>query len=322
MKLNTVYMEQGVRNHPNTLKIIKKIKFSQIILCDKYSEIFNPKNQNFRIQKLNPDLILCKKNKNFLLSTPKKFTIGYEENYYFSHMLNCIYDCKYCFLQGMFNSANYVIFVNYEDFFNEIENLVTKKKHKQICFFSGYNCDSLALEKITNFLKYSLKYFSKFNNAILEIRTKNINVNWLTKLKPLKNVIIAFSLNPEELVDKYEKKTPSLKQRLIAIKKVQNIGWKVGLRFDPIINYEKNKEIYKKFFNEIFLGINSRNIHSITLGTFRMPKNFFEKMVKIMPNESLEFNHMIETKQSIRKIKKDCKKELIKFVDNEIIYFN
>tara|TARA_X000001036_G_scaffold343339_1_gene322924 strand:- start:296 stop:1264 length:969 start_codon:yes stop_codon:yes gene_type:complete len=322
MKFNNVYVEQGIRKHPNTLKIIKKIKFSQIIFCDKYSEVFNPKNQNFRIQKLNPDLILCKKNKNFLLSTPKDFTIGYKENYYFSHMLNCIYDCKYCFLQGMFNSANYVIFVNYEDFFSEIESLINKKKNKQICFFSGYNCDSLALEKITNFLKYSLEYFSKFNNAVLEIRTKNINVNWLTKIKPLKNVIIAFSLNPEELVEKYEKKTPSLKQRLIAIKKVQKIGWKVGLRFDPIINYERNKKIYTKFFNEIFLGINRKNIHSITLGTFRMPKKFFEKMVKIMPNESLEFNHMIETKKSIEKIKNECRKELIKFVNNEVIYYN
>ena len=46
------------------------------------------------------------------MNTPKDFTIGFKENYYFSHMLNCIYDCKYCFLQGMFNSANFVIFTN------------------------------------------------------------------------------------------------------------------------------------------------------------------------------------------------------------------
>ena len=27
----------------------------------------------------------------------------------------------YCFLQGMFNSANYLVFVNYEDYFKEIK---------------------------------------------------------------------------------------------------------------------------------------------------------------------------------------------------------
>ena len=32
-------------------------------------------------------------------------------------MYNCLFDCRYCFLQGMYNSSNFVIFVNYEDFF-------------------------------------------------------------------------------------------------------------------------------------------------------------------------------------------------------------
>ena len=30
-------------------------------------------------------------------------------------MYNCIYDCRYCFLQGMYSSANFVLFVNFEE---------------------------------------------------------------------------------------------------------------------------------------------------------------------------------------------------------------
>ena len=52
-------------------------------------------------------------------------------------MYNCIYDCKYCFLQGLYSSANYLVFVNYEDFLNQIKNLVTRNKGKSITFFSG-----------------------------------------------------------------------------------------------------------------------------------------------------------------------------------------
>ena len=92
------------------------------------------------------------------MKSPKNFTIGFKENYYFSHMLNCIYDCKYCFLQGMFNSANFVIFTNFNDFINEIIKK-SSNKNKKLCFFSGYDCDSLALEKVTNFLKVFLKVF-------------------------------------------------------------------------------------------------------------------------------------------------------------------
>lgn len=50
-------------------------------------------------------------------------------------MFNCIYDCRYCFLQGMYSSANYVIFVNFEDFDKEIEEVIQDNKDKKITFF-------------------------------------------------------------------------------------------------------------------------------------------------------------------------------------------
>ena len=93
---------------------MKKFKKARVLEIDKYAEIFNKRNQNFRIQKANPDLILAHKNDGFVLPAPEGYGIGSSENFYFSHMYNCIYDCRYCFLQGMFSSANYVIFVNFE----------------------------------------------------------------------------------------------------------------------------------------------------------------------------------------------------------------
>ena len=36
-------------------------------------------------------------------------------------MFNCIYDCDYCYLQGMYPSANIVVFVNHEDFFDAVD---------------------------------------------------------------------------------------------------------------------------------------------------------------------------------------------------------
>ena len=68
-------------------------------------------------------------------------------------MLNCIYDCKYCFLRGLYNSAHHVFFVNFEDFIEDIE--ATIKKHKSnepIIFFSGYDSDSLVFDFMTGFV--------------------------------------------------------------------------------------------------------------------------------------------------------------------------
>ena len=56
-------------------------------------------------------------------------------------------------------------------------------------FFSGYDCDSLVLENITNFLKIYLNFFKNLDNAFLEIRTKSTNIEILKKKPPLKMLL-------------------------------------------------------------------------------------------------------------------------------------
>ena len=63
MKFNNVYIEREILKSFYTKNILDKINYGKIILCDKYTEVFNPKNQNFRIQKMNPNIILAKKKK-------------------------------------------------------------------------------------------------------------------------------------------------------------------------------------------------------------------------------------------------------------------
>ena len=65
---------------------------------------------------------------------PSDFGIGNSNNFYFSHMYNCLYDCEYCFLQGMYSSADYVLFVNYEDFEDEIKEKINFLKTKSYFF--------------------------------------------------------------------------------------------------------------------------------------------------------------------------------------------
>ena len=119
--INTIYIEEEIAEHPRTLDIIKRFPNATKIDCKRYGEIFNRKSQNFRLQKKKPALILAKKHKSLVLPTPKQYGLGAEHNYYFSHMLNCLYDCRYCFLQGMFQSAHYVLFINYEDFIVDMQ---------------------------------------------------------------------------------------------------------------------------------------------------------------------------------------------------------
>ena len=98
--IDTIYIEKEIRKHPRTLDILSKFRNVRTIAIDRYGEVFNRKNQNFRIQKKNPCLILAKKHKGFVLPAPEGFGIGSSKNYYFSHMYNCIYAVSYTHLRA------------------------------------------------------------------------------------------------------------------------------------------------------------------------------------------------------------------------------
>ena len=80
---------------------------------------------------------------------------------------------------------------------------------------------------------------------------------------------------------------PSVSSRIQAMKKLTDRGWQVGLRIDPLIDCEDFSTRYQNLFQDIFLSIPREKIHSVSLGTFRMPTTFFKKMEKLHPQEKL-----------------------------------
>ena len=285
--IETIYVEEAIQNHPKTKSILNKFKKSRIISINKYGEIFNKRNQNFRIQKANPCLILAHKKDNFVLPAPEGFGIGSSKNFYFSHMYNCIYDCRYCFLQGMYSSANYVIFVNFEDFDIAIKKTIEKNINSKLTFFSGYDCDSLALENVTGFAKHILSIFRKYPHIEIEFRTKSIQKEPFLSVKPMRNVILAYSLMPELMSNSLDNKAPSISKRISVISELASKGWKIGLRFDPLIHGENWKELYQELLENIYNNISLENLHSVSFGSLRFPKRMFKDIFKLYPNEPL-----------------------------------
>lgn len=282
-----IYIEESVREHERVHRLLERYPKAERVACERYGEVFNPSRQNFRLQKRNPALILASKGGQRALPTPQEYGLGADRHYYFSHMLNCLYDCRYCFLQGMYQSANYLLFVNYEDFQSDIRDIAGAAPEETHFFFSGYDCDSLAMENVTRFTDSFLPVFDELPNAWLELRTKSVNIRPLLDRDPTPNTVAAFSLNPEPVVRAVEARTPPLDARMDAIGKLVEHGWKIGLRFDPLIHFDGSAEIYEQFFEKVFERIPSDSIHSVTLGSFRSPKSVFKKMETLYPEEPL-----------------------------------
>ncbi len=285
--INTLYIENAVLDHPRVVEMARRFPSAARVSCERYTAVFNPKGQNFRLQKQNPSLILARKFKNFVLATPQGYGIGGLNNYYFSHMLNCIYDCRYCFLQGMYRSAHYVVFVNYEDFLGALDEKLALHPQEKVWFFSGYDCDSLALEPVTGFASLLLQFLESRPQAMMELRTKSTQIQPLLGRESLPNVVAAFSFTPNEIASRFEHKVPSVAKRVGAMAKLAAGGWRLGLRFDPLIYEEDFESNYQKLFRQIFKKVDSSAVHSVTIGPFRMPRGYFRNVVRLYPEDGL-----------------------------------
>ena len=318
--IDTLYVESAIGKHPRVMTIRQRFSTARVIECERYGEVFNPKAQNFRLQKQKPALILAEKYNRFVLEAPIGYGIGATHNYYFSHMLNCLYDCRYCFLQGMYQSAHYLLFVNYEDYQQEIKQISAKNPTDAVHFFSGYDCDSLALEPVTGFADAFLPIFEDIPNAWLELRTKSTQIRSLLSKPPLPRCVVAFSLSPEEIADKVEDKAPTLKRRLEAMVKLQQQGWLIGLRFDPIIYTSDYQEQYRQMFAQVFACVDSRQLHSVSLGVFRLPEKYFKKVHKLYPEAKL-FAGPVTNQKGMMSYQNDLEQEMLQFCTEQLLTY-
>lgn len=318
--VDVVYVEHEVKDHPRTQAILKRLKNANVVEIERYSEIFNPKSQNFKLQKNNPALIIAKKHKGFVLPTPEGYGVGSQYNYYFSHMLNCLYDCRYCFLQGLYQSAHYLLFVNYEDFIGDIKHIAQQNPDKDYWFFSGYDCDSLAMEPITHFSEYAVEAFKDIPNAYLELRTKSTQIRHLLQQEPNPKVINAFSFTDIYSHEKLEKGVPTIAKRLEAMKKLQDHGWVLGLRFDPLVFHTDYLQHFKQLLEQVFSTIDVSRIHSVSLGVFRMPKQTFKNMIELYPQEKL-FNQSFDIKNNLISYEQNREEEMMATCTEELLNY-
>ena len=98
---------------------------------------------------------------------------------------------------------------------------------------------------------------------------------------------------------------------------LEKAGWKIGLRFDPLIYTKTFTKEYNELFDNIFSKIDPQLVHSVSLGSFRLPKDFFRKLEKLYPDELLLASPLSE-KNNIICYPENLRNDMLKFCE-EII---
>lgn len=313
-----IYIEKEAFKYDMCKQIIDGFKNSNIVEIDDYKEIFSKNNQNFELQKRTPKLILAVKKDGFIYEGAKVCeSFGNENFYYTSSVLNCIYDCEYCYLQGVYSSANIVVFVNVEEIFNHVKNILAKQS-MYICI--SYDTDLLALENKIGLVKKWYDFVRENENLKIELRTKSNNIAFFKDLEPHKNFIIAWTISPEEVAKLHEKGTPSFNSRINCAKELIDKGWTVRICFDPIIKIEYFEEVYKKMIEDTFKEVDGEKILDVSIGTFRISKEYLKRMKKNRGNSKILF-YPFECSDGVYSYGEGESKKMIEFMKKNVMKY-
>jgi spore photoproduct lyase len=181
----------------------------------------------------------------------------------------CTMDCSYCILQSYFHPPVLQLFVNTDDLFCDLNELIAKKSKGLQRLGTGEYTDSLIWENICDISQQLIQFFSTQNHSVLELKSKTTQIDALLSLNHNRKTIMAWSLNTPEIIQKQEYRTTPLNARLKAAAQCESYGFPLAFHFDPIILYNGCEQAYESVIDAIFSHVSANNIVWISLGTLR-----------------------------------------------------
>ncbi|MCR4422165.1 MAG: radical SAM protein [Exilispira sp.] len=306
-KIKNIYIEKGNYNNfqsnnieniiNNILKLKRntneKIKINYL----ENEEIINLTKQNKISQEDSYDLIIQKNPGIYIKKcpgTPNYICCNYHITTFY---VNCNLGCTYCFLKFYLKNNNIIIYYDIDLFLEEIN------RFDELRLGSGELSDSLLYDPFTNYSDIVMEYLENKPKITFEFKTKTDYIDPFLKRKPLSNIVVGFSVNPENISKILEPLSSTLNERLEAASILLKNGWKVSFHFDPIIltlGLDENE--YLKLFNTI-IDLAGNSIAWFSLGTLRYNIDMMEDLRKSYKGRIL------------------LKYETIKGLDGKIRYF-
>lgn len=288
-KPKLVYYEPNAENY----KLGKK-------LLDKYREegvklIPIENHNNIEELRKNPNSEFANMKQNIIIGVRK--THKFVPNHKVSDFLvpytssGCIAMCMYCYLVCNYNKCSYLrIFVNREEMLDKIIK-VANQSEKELTFEIGSNSDLILENTITHNLEWTIENFNA-DKGYITFPTKFDMVDPLLKLKNKEKVIVRMSMNPEEIINRVEFGTSRLNERIKAINKLKEAGYKVGILIAPIILVDNWKDLYEELIKRLSEELSEEIKNEAVFELIFMTYSYVHKMInkEAFPNAINLFN--------------------------------
>lgn len=277
-----IYVEEKTLKDPETQRILNRAGCIKPDVISHYKDVFDKKQE---VSASGRSLILARNpGRHLYEGAPVCQSFGNEHFYYSPGVMNCIYDCEYCFLKGMYPGKDICIFTDIEETFSELDEL---EKSFPVYVCASYNTDLTALEDLTGYVDKWCRRAYEHENFSVEIRSKCSRTDIYAKLPVSDRAIFAFTLSPDEIIGRFEKGAPKLEGRLRAVTAAMEAGFPVRICFDPMIYVRNWRELYSSMIAKAAGSIDLSLVKDISIGTFRISEQYLKNMRKKMPDSEI-----------------------------------
>lgn len=231
----------------------------------------------------NPNSEFARMKQNIIIGIRK--THRYVENHKVSDYLvpytssGCSASCLYCYLVCNYNKCSYLrLFVNREQMLEKLIRFSENCAQEKV-FEIGSNSDLVLENTITGNLIWTIENFARCRKGLLTFPTKFDMVDPLLPLSHNGKIIARMSVNPQEIIKKTEFGTSSLEQRISALNRLHDAGYRTGLLIAPVIFLENWKELYIQLLDTLEQQLSASIKKNLQIEIIFMTYSYVHKMI-------------------------------------------
>ncbi|WP_251862104.1 spore photoproduct lyase [Clostridium sp. Marseille-Q2269] len=199
----------------------------------------------------------------------------------------CMGMCEYCYLNTQMGKRPYTkLYVNIEEILSKAEKY-SKERLPQFTIFEGAaTSDPIPVEPYSHSLRDAIEFFGKKDNMKFRFVTKFTDVDSLIDLNHNKNTTIRFSINTDNVIKKFEHRTPIVLDRLQAAHKIARAGYSLGFIIAPVFIYEGWQKDYLELLKNISIMFKGVPVEFEVI-SHRFTKRAKENILSVFSNTNL-----------------------------------
>lgn len=189
----------------------------------------------------------------------------------------CSLGCSYCVMKSYLNFAPVVVQVQTGAVVRTVVELARSRPGRILRIGTGEVGDSLLYDPLFDLSRDLVTGLAQYENVFFEMKTKTDFVDHLLDLPDKGNAVMAFSLNPQAVVEAEEGTSAAVDARLAAAGRAVEAGYRLAFHFDPIFQSDTWEDEYMSLVRRL-ADYPAGRIAWISLGTFRYPPALKERM--------------------------------------------